>query len=76
MINGSCWLGAAAGALLALLVLNPAYFRPNLGWRLGFALGPLLGTAILFMRRFNPESPRWQLMHGQVAAAEATVAEF
>src|ERR1700738_5302858 len=43
IINGTFWLGAAAGAALTLVVLDPSVLPPNWGWRLGFALGPVLG---------------------------------
>jgi MFS family permease len=76
MINGSFWLGAAAGALLTRGILDPTLFSPNLGWRLGFALGPAIGLVILYLRRFIPESPRWQLTHGRLAEAEATVRQL
>src|SRR5215470_1518747 len=45
MINGSFWLGAAAGAGASLLFLNPNLVAPNVGWRLGFAIGGILGWA-------------------------------
>jgi MFS family permease len=75
-INGSFWLGAAAGALATLVLLNPRFFAPNVGWRIGFALGPLLGLVILGLRTFIPESPRWLLTHGRFAEAEAAVKEI
>src|SRR3954447_8828744 len=34
VINGSYWLGAAGGALGALVLLNENLFAPDLGWRL------------------------------------------
>ncbi|EWM18706.1 LOW QUALITY PROTEIN: major facilitator superfamily transporter, partial [Kutzneria sp. 744] len=37
LVNGSYWLGAAAGAALTLLLLNPGLFAENLGWRLASA---------------------------------------
>ena len=73
IINGSFWVGAAAGAAFSIVILNPAYFQPDLGWRLGFAIGPLLGLIVLYLRRFIPESPRWQLTHGRLGEAEETV---
>jgi MFS family permease len=74
MINGSFWLGAAAGAASTVVLLNPRILPINLGWRLGFGAGAVIGSIILYMRRFIPESPRWLVTHGQRAAAEETVA--
>ena len=76
MVNGSYWLGAAMGAAATLVLLDPAYFAIDLGWRLGFAIGAALGLAIMALRRFVPESPRWLVTHGHVAAAAAATAEI
>src|SRR5438309_1399461 len=46
-INGSYWAGAGAGALLAVLALN--HTAVNVGWRICFGLGFLLGIAILIV---------------------------
>jgi MFS family permease len=72
-INGTFWVGAALGAGLSVLLLNPALVGPELGWRLAFALGGVLGVAILLVRRHVPESPRWLLTHGHAEQAEAVV---
>jgi MFS family permease len=76
VVNGSFWLGAAAGSGGSLLFLDPALISPNLGWRLGFAIGGLLGIGILLMRRYVPESPRWLVTHGYGREAEATVTDI
>ncbi len=72
-INGSYWIGVALGALLTLVLLDPARVPVHLGWRLVFGLGAVLGLVILLVRRDVPESPRWLLMHGFVREARATM---
>jgi MFS family permease len=76
LINGSFWLGAAAGSGASLLFLNPRLLAPDLGWRFGFAIGGVLGLAILLMRRYVPESPRWLVTHGWRRQADATIADI
>lgn len=63
-INGSFWIGAALGAGISLVLLDPRVLGPALGWRAGFVLGAVLAVAILLVRRGVPESPRWLLSHG------------
>jgi MFS family permease len=58
IVNGSFWLGAAAGSASTILILNPHIVPYPLGWRLGFGVGALIGCGILYLRRFIPESPR------------------
>jgi len=58
IINGSYWLGAAGGVLGALVLLDTSIFAPDLGWRLAFVIGAVLGIGILLVRRHVPESPR------------------
>jgi MFS family permease len=75
-INGSWWLGTAGGALLSLLFLDPHIFRIDLGWRLTFALGAILGVGVLVTRRMIPESPRWLMIKGDKARAERIVCDI
>ena len=75
-INGTWWLGAAAGALLTLVFLNPEIFPESIGWRLCFVFGAVLGVAIIIVRRVIPESPRWLMTHGRVQDAEAVVSQI
>nr|WP_240930108.1 MFS transporter [Streptomyces coryli] len=75
IINGSFWLGAIGGALLSVLMLNTSVFPANVGWRLTFLLGVVLGLVILLVRRNVPESPRWMFIHGRGEGAEKLVAD-
>jgi MFS family permease len=73
IINSSFWLGTMFGAALSLLLLDKELFAPDLGWRLAFGLGAILGLGILLVRRNVPESPRWMFIHGHNEEAEELV---
>ena len=76
VINGSFWVGAAIGAASSVVLLDPALFPPDVGWRFAFGIGSVLGLGILVLRRWIPESPRWLMTHGRLAEAERVVAEI
>ena len=58
IINGSYWLGAAAGSASTLILLDPNILSPRLGWRFGFGIGAILGLLILLLRRHVPDASR------------------
>ncbi len=76
LVNGSYWLGTAAGAAATLVLLNPALISLDLGWRLCFLMGAVLGLGVVLVRRHLPESPRWLFTHGNVGEADQIVSEI
>jgi putative MFS transporter len=69
---GLMYLAVPVAALLSWLLLPRAPFGVS-GWRYAAAF-PLLATAVVWwVYRVLPESPRWLLQHGQLAAAERLV---
>jgi MFS family permease len=73
-INGTYWAGAMIGAVGSFYLLNTERFNQDLGWRIAFFIGPVLGLIIIYLRRHIPESPRWMVTHGKSEEAEAIVA--
>jgi MFS family permease len=76
MVNGSYWGGAAAGAGASVLLLSGRFVPVDIGWRLGFGVGAVLGAGILLLRQFVPESPRWAVTHGRAEQAEHIMTEI
>lgn len=75
-INGSFWAGAALGAGLSIILLDPDLFGAETGWRIAFFSGAVLGLAVLWLRRYLPESPRWLMVHGRLEEAETITTEI
>ena len=76
LINGSFWIGAAMGAVSAIVLLDPKLLGPDLGWRLAYFTGAGLGLVVLVMRMWIPESPRWLMVHGYPDQALAIVKDI
>jgi MFS family permease len=76
LINGSFWIGAAMGAVSAIVLLDPHLIGPDLGWRLAYLTGACLGLVVFVMRMWIPESPRWLMIHGQPDQAHAIVEDI
>jgi putative MFS transporter len=63
-------VGLVVAAALSLAIV------PTLGWRALFVVGVVPAVLLFFVRRYMPESVRYQLSRGEVEAAERTVAEI
>jgi MFS family permease len=75
-VNGSFWIGAALGALGAVILLQPGLLPPDWGWRAAFGIGAVLGLGILFLRQWIPESPRWLMLHARTDECEAIISDI
>lgn len=75
-VNGTYWAGAVIGSVANILLLNPALIWDDIGWRIGFFIGPAMAVSIIFLRRTIPESPRWLMTHGRQVEAERIVDEI
>lgn len=75
-INGTFWLGAALGAVGSIVLLDPQWVGAELGWRLCFGIGAVLGLFIMLMRLWLPESPRWLMIHGRSEEARKIVEQI
>jgi MFS transporter, putative metabolite:H+ symporter len=63
-------VGLVVAALLSLLII------PTWGWRALFVIGVVPALLLFFVRRNMPESVRYLLSKGDVAAAQSTVAQI
>lgn len=64
-------VGTIAAAGITLYLIN--LFPPSIGWRFAFGLGAVIALFALWARRVLPESPRWLLLQGRAAEADAVV---
>src|SRR3954464_13718279 len=49
MVNGTYWFGALLANIGTFVLLTQR--EPSIAWRIGFAIGPILGIVIVFVRR-------------------------
>ena len=76
IVNGTFWVGATLGALVAIYLLEGHGFAPNHGWRYAFGIGGTLGLVVLVLRLFVPESPRWLMLRGREDEANRVVSDI
>ena len=72
-VNGTYWAGALIGAFASFWLLDTHHVAQNVGWRIAFFIGPVMGLMIIWLRRHIPESPRWMVTHGHGDEAERIV---
>ncbi len=76
IVNGTFWVGASLGSLVAMFLLHGHGLPANTGWRYAFGIGGTLGLGVLVLRLFVPESPRWLMLRGKEEEANRVVEDI
>lgn len=76
LVNGTFWVGASAGSLVAMYLLHGHGIPMDRGWRFAFGIGGTLGAVVLVLRLFVPESPRWLMLRGKEEEADRIVSDI
>lgn len=76
IVNGTFWVGAAVGSVASMLLLNTGAVPENVGWRLAFGVGAVLGFGVFILRLAVPESPRWLMLRGKEQDADHIVSDI
>ena len=76
VVNGTFWVGATMGSLAAMFLLHGHGLSAATSWRYAFGVGGSLGAAVLVLRLYVPESPRWLMLRGYEEQANKVVKEI
>ena len=75
-VNATFWIGASIGSVATMLLLHSQVAATHSGWRYAFGIGGVLGLAVLILRLFVPESPRWLMLRGHEDDATRVVEDI
>ena len=70
------WVGATLGSLASIFLLHGHFLPAASGWRYAFGVGGTLGAAVLVLRLYVPESPRWLMLRGYEKQASQIVSDI
>lgn len=76
VVNGTFWVGATLGAVASIFLLHGHFLPAATGWRYAFGVGGTLGAAVLILRLYVPESPRWLMLRGHEEQANKIVSDI
>src|SRR6201986_3573295 len=76
IVNGTFWVGATIGSVAAMVLLHGHGLSASTSWRYAFGVGGSLGAAVLVLRLYVPESPRWLMLRGFEEQANKVVKDI
>ena len=76
VVNGTFWVGATIGSVAAMFLLHGHGLSAATSWRYAFGVGGSLGAAVLVLRLYVPESPRWLMLRGYEEQGKKVVKEI